>query len=168
MSDIRREIVALLPRLRRLAWAIVRDGQDSEDLLQLTVEKALTRSESWEPGTRLDLWMFRIMKNLWIDEMRMRNRWGRLVEALPEADEIGDEGDGADGLMDQIELARVKVQVEALPEEQRMAVKLVLLGGHSYTEAAAILEIPEGTLTSRLARGRTALLKHYQSEGTRH
>lgn len=167
MSDFRREIVALLPRLRRLAWVIVRNDQDSDDLLQLTVERALARSDSWMPGTRLDLWMFRIMKNLWIDEMRMRNRWGRLVESLPDADEIDDRGAAADALLDTIELARVRTLVDALPDEQRMAVKLVLLGEHSYTEAAAILEIPEGTLTSRLARGRAALVRHYQVGGTR-
>ena len=166
LSDFRREIVALLPRLRRLAWVIVRNDQDSDDLLQLTVERALARSDSWAPGTRLDLWMFRIMKNLWIDETRMRNRWGQLVEGLPEFDEISDDGISADALLDAVELARVRTLVDALPDEQRMAVKLVLLGEHSYTEAAAILEIPEGTLTSRLARGRAALLRHYQVGGT--
>jgi RNA polymerase sigma factor (sigma-70 family) len=168
LSDFRREIVALLPRLRRLAWVIVRNDQDSDDLLQMTIERALARSASWMPGTRLDMWMFRIMKNLWIDEMRMRNRWGRLVESIPESDEIGDQGIAANGLLDTTELARIKTLVDALPDEQRMAVKLVLLGEHSYTEAAAILEIPEGTLTSRLARGRAALLRHYQLGGTRH
>ena len=165
MSTVRREIVALLPRLRRLAWAISRDGSDVDDLLQMTVERALARSDSWVPDTRLDLWMFRIMKNLWIDEIRTRGRWGRLVTNLPEVDEIDDGGDAADALLDAIELARVRAHVESLSEEQRIVVKLVLLGEHSYSEAAAILEIPEGTLNSRLARGRAALLRNYQSKG---
>ena len=168
MSDIRREIVALLPRLRRVAWAIVSDRQDSEDLLQRTVERALARSEAWVPDTRLDLWMFRIMKNLWVDEMRTRNRWNRLVRPLFDDEDVGDDGEVAEGLLDKFELDRIKDRVEALPEGQRLAIKLVLLGGHSYTEAAAILEIPENTLATRLARGRTTLLKHYQSEGVRH
>ena len=165
MSTVRREIVALLPRLRRLAWAISRDGSDVDDLLQMTVERALARSDSWVPDTRLDLWMFRIMKNLWIDEIRTRGRWGRLVTGLPEFDEIDDDGVAADALLDTIELARVRAHVESLPEDQRIVVKLVLLGEHSYSEAAAILEIPEGTLNSRLARGRAALLRNYQSKG---
>ncbi|WP_309141239.1 RNA polymerase sigma factor [Novosphingobium sp. G106] len=164
---MRRQIVALLPRLRRLAWVIARNDQDSDDLLQMTIERALARSDSWVPGTRLDLWIFRIMKNLWIDEIRTRNRWGRLVESLPDSDEIDDRGAAADALLDAMELARIKARVDALPDEQRMAVKLVLLGHYSYTEAASILEIPEGTLTSRLARGRAALLRHYQGGGTR-
>ena len=168
MSDIRRDIVELLPRLRRLAWAVARDGPDSEDLLQRTVEKALASCDSFQPGSRVDLWMFRIMKNLWIDEVRKRGRWSRLVSPLPEDDEIGDRGRFAEDILDSFELGRIRELVEDLPEEQRIAVKLVLLGGYSYAEAAAILEVPEGTLTSRLARGRMALLRHYTNQGTRH
>ena len=168
MSDFRREIVALLPRLRRLSWVIARSEQDSEDLLHLTVERALERRSQWQPDTRLDLWMFRIMKNLWIDEMRTRNRWGKLVECLPDSKEIGDHGAGADDLLDAVELSRVKTLVDSLPDEQRLAIKLVLLGEHSYAEAAALLEIPEGTLTSRLARGRASLLQRYKVKGTKH
>lgn len=168
MYDIRNDIVQLLPRMRRLAWAIARSHHDAEDLLQLTVERALERSDSWEPGTRLDWWIFRIMKNLWIDHTRKTNRWGRLVEYLPDGAEISDHGAAADEILDSVELGRIRELVESLPEEQRMAVRLVLLGGHSYTEAAAILEVPQGTLTSRLARGRMALARHFQNERTRH
>lgn len=168
MSDLRREIVALLPRLRRLAWAIVRDAQDSDDLLQMTIERALDRSGGLVEGAGLDLWMFRIMKNIWIDELRTRGRWGKIVGALPEDDDIDDKGVGAEAILDSVELSRLKDMVERLPDDQRLAVKLILLGEHSYSEAAAILEVPEGTLTSRLARGRAALLRHYQGTGVRH
>ncbi|MDE2442444.1 MAG: sigma-70 family RNA polymerase sigma factor [Betaproteobacteria bacterium] len=168
MSDIRREIVALLPRLRRMAWVIARVDADCDDLLQRTVERALEHRAVWQAGTRLDLWMFRIMKNIWIDEIRMRNRWGRLVEPLPESGDVDDGGRAADEILDHAELARLRAHVEDLPDEQRLAVKLVLLGGKSYAEAAEILEVPEGTLTSRLARGRAALLRHYGNGGTRH
>lgn len=168
MSDYRAEIVRLLPRLRRMAWALTREDADRDDLLQRTVERALERAAARDPGVRLDLWMLRVMKNLWIDEMRTRNRWNRLVEPLPEQDVIGDEGSQSEGITDAVELARIRAMVEDLPVEQRLAVKLVLLGGHSYTEAAEILEIPEGTLTSRLARGRAALLQRYQTGRTMH
>ena len=164
MSDVRRKIVDLLPRLNRLAWVIVKDQHDRDDLLQMTVERALARSDRWVPGTRFDVWVFRIMKNLWIDEIRTRGRWSRLVERLPEFDEIDDRGRGADELLDAVDLKRVRERVELLPDEQRLAVKLVLIGQHSYAEAAEILEIPEGTLTSRLARGRATLLRHYRRE----
>ena len=168
MSDIRREIVGLLPRLRRLAWIIARDQAESDDLLQRTIERALERGEGWHAGTRLDLWMFRIMKNLWIDEVRSRKRWGRLIEPIVEGLDIGDDGLTEEGILGATELARLRSMVDDLPEEQRLAVKLVLLGGHSYAEAAGILDVPEGTLTSRLARGRAALLRHYGLGGARH
>lgn len=152
-----------------MAWVIARDRADSDDLLQRTVERALERADSWQAGTRLDLWMLRIMKNLWIDEMRSRTRWNRVLAPMPEEDRLpGDEGASAADLLDAIELQRLRELVETLPEEQRLAVKLVLLGGCSYTEAATIMEVPEGTLTSRLARGRAALLRHYQVRETRH
>jgi len=168
LSDVRTEIVGLLPSLRRLAWVIARDAADSDDLVQRTIERALEHSADWHAGTRLDLWMFRIMKNLWIDEIRSRNRWGRLVEPLAEGQEIGDGGAIENDILDMTELARLRSRVDELPEEQRLAVKLVLLGGHSYAEAAEILEVAEGTLTSRLARGRASLLRHYGNGGTRH
>lgn len=169
LSNIRREIAGLLPRLRRMAWVIARDRSDSDDLLQRTVERALERVDSWQPGSRLDLWMLRIMKNLWIDELRARTRWNRVLVPLPDEEDLpGDSGASAQGLLDAVDLQRLRERVELLPEEQRLAVKLVLLGGCSYTEAAAILEVPEGTLTSRLARGRAALLKHYKVRETRH
>lgn len=168
MSDIRRNIVGLLPRLRRLAWVIARDAADSDDLLQRTIERALDRSDDWQTGTRLDLWMFRIMKNLWIDEMRSRKRWGLVVEPLTNEVEVSDGRAGEQDILDKTELARIRTLVEELPEEQRLAVKLVVLGGHSYAEAAEILEVPEGTLTSRLARGRAALLRQYGFGRTRH
>lgn len=168
LADIRRDIVELLPRLRRLAWAIVRDRQESEDLLHLTIERALANHANRDPDARLDMWMFRIMKNLWVDEIRRRGRWSRLVTSLPDGVEVGDEGGYAEDLVDAVELARIRVLVEDLPEEQRMAIKLVLLAGHSYSEAAEILDVPEGTLTSRLARGRAALIEHYTAGRTRH
>ena len=151
-----------------MAWAIARDRADSDDLLQRTVERALAQAHAWEPGSRLDLWMLRIMKNLWIDEIRSRARWGKVIVAAPEDHDPGDGGSGATQLLDGVELARLRALVEQLPDEQRLAVKLVLIGGCSYAEAAGILEIPEGTLTSRLARGRAALLRHYETGETRH
>lgn len=159
----------MLPRLRRMAWVIARDPADSDDLLQRTVERALERADGWQPGSRLDLWMLRIMKNLWIDEIRSRTRWGRVLAPLPDDDrEPGDDGAAAADLLDAIELDRLRALVDRLPEEQRLAIKLVLLGGCSYAEAAGILEVPEGTLTSRLARGRAALLRHYHGGEATH
>ena len=160
LDTFQREIVGLLPRLRRLARAISRDLPDADDLVQATVERALGRREQWRPGTRLDSWMFRIMKNAWIDEARARTRRGKVL--LPE--EAG-EGVGADGgaaAQARLEAGEVERAMARLPDEQRLAVALVLVEGLSYREAAEALEIPMGTLTSRLVRGRTALLAELQ------
>lgn len=157
MDAFKREMVELLPRLRRFARVLARDPADADDLVQLTVERALGRSGQWAPGTRLDSWMFRIMKNAWIDEARARQRKSQ-VFAPPEAgDRVGD--DGAITAERRLEAAEVERALAALPEDQRLAVALVLIEGLSYKEASEALEVPMGTLTSRLVRGRNAVLQ---------
>jgi len=159
LSDFRSQLIATLPRLHRLARTIVRNGQDCDELFQKTIQRVLERQAQWEPGSRLDLWASRIMKNIWLDELRMRGRWARLVEPMPEGDTLSDKGLGAEDAERAADRRRIRELTEDLPEEQRLAVKLVLLNELPYAEAAQILEIPEGTLTSRLARGRVALMK---------
>lgn len=96
--------------------------------------------------------MFGIMKNAWIDEVRARGRRGRVL--APEA--LG-ENVAAPSSASHLELLVIEDALAQLPEDQRMAIALVLIEGLSYKEASAILEVPMGTLTSRLARGREAL-----------
>ncbi|WP_421931706.1 RNA polymerase sigma factor [Phenylobacterium sp.] len=156
MDVFETEIVELLPRLRRLARAITRDVADADDLTQLTVERALVRADQWRPGTRLDSWMYRIMKNAWIDEARARTRQRKVF--APEDDGLRVGVDGAAAMEAHLEAASVEQAMARLPDDQRLAVALVLVEGLSYREAAAVLEVPEGTLTSRLVRGRNALL----------
>lgn len=156
MDVFQSEIVELLPRLRRLARAITRDVADADDLTQLTVERALVRADQWTPGTRLDSWMYRIMKNAWIDEARARTRQRKVF--APEDDGLSVGVDGAAAMEAHLEAASVEQAMARLPDDQRLAVALVLVEGLSYREAAAVLEVPEGTLTSRLVRGRNALL----------
>jgi RNA polymerase sigma-70 factor (ECF subfamily) len=152
-----REIVELLPRLRRLARALARDGSDADDLVQATVERALIHRNQWREGTRLDSWMFRIMKNAWIDESRARKRRGRVLAPEEDGARIG--ADGAAAMATRLEAADVAKAMGRLPDDQRLAVALVLVEGLSYKEAAEVLEVPQGTLTSRLVRGRMALLE---------
>lgn len=151
-DDLRAQLGELLPRLRRFARVITRNVQDADDLVQVAAEKALARAAQWRPDSRLDSWMFGIMKNAWIDEIRARRRRGR-VHAPEEAG--ADVGDASAESRD-IALS-VQAAMERLPEEQRLAVALVLVEGQSYRDAAELLGIPVGTLMSRLARGRTAL-----------
>lgn len=151
-DEVRAQLGELLPRLRRFARVITRNVQDADDLVQAAVEKALTRAAQWRPGSRLDSWMFGIMKNAWIDEIRARRRRERVHAPEEAGATVGD----ASAKAREIALS-VQAAMARLPEEQRLAVALVLVEGLSYKEAAEVLGVPIGTLTSRLARGREAL-----------
>ncbi len=146
------EIAALLPRLRRFGRTLARHREDADDLVQTAIERALTHTEQWRSGTRLDSWMFRIMQNAWIDETRARTRRQQTFVG----EEAG-ENVGVSTLDAQIDAISVQKAVAQLGDDQRAVVGLVLVEGLSYQEAADVLDIPVGTLTSRLARARDAL-----------
>ena len=146
------EIAALLPRMRRFARALTRNREDADDLVQIGIERALGRSEQWEAGTRLDSWLFRIIKNAWIDETRVRSRRSQTFVAEEEGEHVGDESAHSHQQRLAIEKA-----MSMLSEDHRLVIVLVLVDGLPYKEAADVLEIPIGTLTSRLARARETL-----------
>jgi|SRR6185437_9231511 RNA polymerase sigma-70 factor, ECF subfamily len=151
-EDLSDQIIELLPRLRRFARSLARNAQDADDLVQITAERALARADQFRPDHSVAGWLFGILRNAWIDEGRSRRRRESLLEPDMLAERIGDAaaGSGAELLCLQEALAR-------LPDDQRLAVALVLVEGLSYKEAASIMSVPVGTLTSRLARGREAL-----------
>jgi RNA polymerase sigma factor (sigma-70 family) len=155
--DFDQGLATCLPRLRRFAHALSRDAADADDLTQLTMERALRSRGQWQVGTRLDSWLFRIMRNLWIDTARARQRAAK-VEAPPEAGlNIGhDPRAGTDAAID---LGRLMAAMERLPTEQREVVALILVEGFGYREVSEMLDVPIGTVSSRLLRGRTALMK---------
>jgi RNA polymerase sigma-70 factor (ECF subfamily) len=148
----RAELVSLLPRLRRFGRAITRHREDADDLVQVAVERALTRREQWEPGTRMLSWMFKIMNNAWIDEARARTRRDQIF-----APEEAGEHIGVSPMDDHLNALAVRKAIERLNDEQRIAVGLVLVEGLPYKEAAEVLGVPIGTVTSRLARAREQL-----------
>ena len=151
-----RDLTALLPRLRRFAHGLSRNPADADDLVQLTVERALRSREQWQPGTRLDSWLYRIMRNLWIDTVRARGRTAARQAPIEDAAELGH--DPRPGLEAAIDLQRIMAAMDRLPDEQREVVALILIEGFGYREAADMLDLPSGTVSSRLVRGRTALL----------
>jgi len=150
-----RQMMNLLPRLRRFARALTQGNSDADDLVQLTVEKCLRERGRWAEGSRLDSWMFTAMRNAWIDETRMRSR-RRESFVAGEAEQVADGSVASEEL--KVQAMSVQSAMAALPTDQRVAVALVLVDGMSYQEAAALLGIPEGTLTSRLSRARATLL----------
>ena len=148
------QLLGHLPRLRRFAHALARNAADADDLLQAAVERALVRRDQWQPGTRLDSWMYRLMRNLWIDTVRADTRRGETFVPPDAGEALGMSG----GQEEAVELGKVGAAMRSLPPEQREAVALVVIEGFAYKEAAEILDIPMGTLTSRLVRGRGALM----------
>lgn len=151
------ELVELLPRLRRFARGLAGHAADADDLCQAAIERALKSQGQWQPGTRLDSWMYRITRNLWIDERRAAGRRGAHAPIDDSVTQIA--GDGAA----EVEAGTLRGDVDGamarLPDEQREVVMLVLVEGYAYREAADILEVPIGTVTSRLARGRETLMQ---------
>ena len=156
LSPFEAELAALWPRLRRFAHALARNPADADDLTQMTAEKAFKSFGQFQTGTRFDSWMFRICRTVWIDMLRSGAR--RVAhEAPPEAGEqVG--FDPRPGIEAGIDLKTAMAAMQRLPGEQREVVALILIEGFGYREAAEILEEPIGTVSSRLARGRQALL----------
>jgi RNA polymerase sigma-70 factor (ECF subfamily) len=155
LQDFERELLSLLPRLRRFARSLARDAADADDLAQVSLERALKARVQWRPGTRLDAWMMRIMRNCWIDEARSRTRRDRTFAPEEAGQKVG--SDGQRDIERAVQMRDVDRAMNALPDEQREAVALVLVEGFAYREAAELLDSPIGTLTSRLTRGRQAL-----------
>lgn len=156
MQQFERKLLDILPRLRRFSRSLTRDAVEAEDLCQLVVERALKSRSKWREGTRLDAWMYKIMRNCWIDEQRSKNRRFAYFTALEIVGQIPQEPASDPG--DQLEQLDLHAAVQALPPEQREAVALVWVEGLSYQEAADLLDLPLGTLTSRLFRARRALI----------
>lgn len=148
----RDEMVAILPRLRRFALSLTGSMEDAEDLLHSTVERALLKSEKFQDDTDLDKWMFRICKNLWIDEWRSRKVRGPSVDPEDVKHEPSMDGEShAENTVQLQELAKVLSQLQ---EEYRSVLVLVVIEGYSYKEVSGMLDIPTGTVMSRLARAR--------------
>lgn len=135
-----------------MARALCGHAADADDLVQLALERALARADQWRPDGRLDAWVFGILRNAWRDELRTRSRWQQVMVA----DEV-DESVADAGITDRTEALSIAEAMAGLPPEQREVVALVLLEGLSYREAADMLEVPMGTVTSRLARARATL-----------
>ncbi len=159
-ADFAAQLIALLPRLRRFGAALAGSLDAADDLVQSACERAFRAPDRFEPGTRLDAWMFRIMRNIWIDQRRAQGRGlGRAGPATsePEVLESIMGEDGRDVTEARLKLDKVRATLATLPEEQREVIAAVCVEGLSYQEAAAMLDVPVGTVMSRLHRARRAL-----------
>ncbi len=168
MTTIRDELVTLLPRLRRFSLAVTGSVQDGEDLLHSALERALRHESSWQHGTRLDgmrldSMMFRIIRNLWIDERRAKRNQDISLEVAGDA-VLEDGCNTAEHLLD---LTKIRRAMLTLPEEQRSVLCLIVLEGMTYQEAATALDVPIGTVMSRLSRARAAMVSRMSNDSSR-
>lgn len=155
-SSFQRDLIAVVPKLRRFAMSLTGNAADGDDLVQSACEKALRNQGQFQIGTRFDSWMYRIVQTLWLDDMRKRKVRGPSVD--PADIDIGDEGKAARLPEDRMMLAHAAAAMATLPEVQRVVLSLVAIEGLSYKEAASVLDVPVGTVMSRLSRAREALL----------
>jgi RNA polymerase sigma-70 factor, ECF subfamily len=152
------ELQALIPRLRRYAHALARHPVQPEDLIQDALERAWSKRRQWQPGTDLRAWLFTILHNAFISELRRSSVRGTDAGSIdgsasePASAPLHGVVAGQPGLMLDIERS-----LTALPVDQRAVILLVGLEDLSYREAADVLGIPVGTVMSRLARGRARL-----------
>lgn len=150
-----RDLLATLPKLRRFALSLCRRGDVADDLVQTTVERAVAGRNRFDPATRLEPWLFRILRNAWIDQTRRTATRGTEIDVAdaPEAATV----DGPRVTESVLMLQKTEAALATLPADQREVIVLVCIEEMSYAEAAEVLGIPKGTVMSRLARGRAAL-----------
>jgi RNA polymerase sigma-70 factor (ECF subfamily) len=152
--ELRTGLEPCLARIWRYALVLSRTSDAAEDLVQATCLRAIERADQFVPGSRLDRWLFAILRSIWLNEIRARRirEGGGVVDA-----ENPLWADGEQAVETNILAAEVFKAIGQLPEAQRETVLLVYGEGYSYAEAAGTLGIPIGTVVSRLAAARSAL-----------
>lgn len=153
VSDFAQLIEAEIPRLRRYARALTRDASRADDLVQSCLVRAIGKEHLWQPGTGLRAWLFTILHNQHVNDIRRSVREGVRVPVEDVAPVLTVSGNALASL----QLRDLEREIAMLPEEQRKVILLVGLEGMSYDKVAAILRVPIGTVRSRLSRGREML-----------
>jgi RNA polymerase sigma-70 factor (ECF subfamily) len=153
LPDLRTMVAAEIPRLRRYARALVRDVVAADDLVQETLTRGLFKQHLWVEGTNLQAWLFTIMHHQYVNQVRRAVREGAPVEISETEPSLS----CAPSQVRSLELRDLDRALAKLPEEQRAVILLVGLEGLRYDAVAAIIDVPVGTVRSRLSRGREAL-----------
>ena len=161
MSDRRQEVVAILPNIRRFALSLTGSMADADDLLQATVERMLDRG--LPDDAALLPYSLKACRNLWIDEIRSRKVRQAAASSGDPLVSSGFAPCGEQQALGEISLREVQAVLAEMPEEQRAVLELVAVEGFSYRQAAEVLDIPIGTVMSRLARGRATLVERLKN-----
>jgi RNA polymerase sigma-70 factor (ECF subfamily) len=160
-EQFKSEMISLLPRLRRFALSLTKSGPDADDLLQDACTTALQKWQQYDPSQPLDRWMFRVVRNLWISEIRKRKtRQGSGQIQAAETNELRVESNADSALT----AKQVLSKVSDLDSELSQPLLLVCAEGYSYREASDLLDIPIGTVMSRIHRARKQLMSNLSTQ----
>lgn len=160
-DQFKTEMIGLLPRLRRFALSLTRSAPDADDLLQDACTTALQKWQQYDPSQPFDRWMFRVLRNLWISEVRKRKvRQGEGQIDAEEAQELQTPGSAEETLTAQ----QVRKKVSDLDDDLAQPLMLVCAEGYSYKEVSELLSIPIGTVMSRIHRARKLLVSRLSVE----
>jgi RNA polymerase sigma-70 factor (ECF subfamily) len=158
LSDLQRDVLlAGLGGLRKFCYSLTGNAADADDLLQTTVERVLDKG--MPEDAHAAKWAYRICKNAWIDELRSREVRGRYPQLVVE--QLDGSPSAEQAASGEREIAAVSDALDKIPQQQRLALTLVAIEGKTYAEAAEILEVPVGTIMSRIARARRKLMETY-------
>lgn len=153
-NDIRRDLVGLLPKLRRFAMTLTRNASDADDLVQEVCERAIMKSHLWNGEGRLESWIYAMTRNMWVDEIRKRKvRTGAGLVDVSDQTELSIDAAGEKSVY----ANQLYKMITSMPEGLASVFVLVNIEGHSYKETAEILSIPIGTVMSRLSTARLRL-----------
>jgi RNA polymerase sigma-70 factor (ECF subfamily) len=151
-DDVADQLIEMLPRLRRYAVALSRVADTADELVQSACERALGAEAGQRDILRFEAWMFRIIRNLWYDRLRRLRTRGEEIDVTERDDLVTIDGEAIPER--RMLLARAAQAIDQLPTEQREIMLLVCVEGLSYRDAAEVLDLPVGTVMSRLARAR--------------
>ncbi|WP_343035113.1 RNA polymerase sigma factor [Parasulfitobacter algicola] len=160
-DQFKADMISLLPRLGRFALSLTRSKPDADDLLQDACSTALSKWTQYDPAHPMDRWMFRIIRNTWISEIRKRKvRVGQGQVPADETDELRVENTADDTIL----AKQVQGKVANLPAELSQPLMLVCAEGYSYQEVSDLLDVPIGTVMSRIHRARKTLAAAFSQE----
>ncbi len=160
-DQFKSEMISLLPRLRRFAVQLTSSGPDADDLLQDFCSAALQKWYMYDPNQQLDLWLFRVARNLWVSELRKRQvRFGAGEVPAEDSTEVTTEQSHED----LITAREVHSRVQSLEQDLSQTLSLVCAEGYSYREASELLGIPIDTVMSRVHRARKLLVSRIVAE----
>ena len=154
MAELRAALIAAMPSLWRFGLALSGRADAADDLVQATALRALERVDQVRDGTNLTPWFLTICRSIWLNELRAQKvRQAQSLAVTPEVELVSGQSDAETNIF----ASEVFTEVMSLPEAQRVVVMLVLIEGHGYRAAAEILNVPLGTIMSRLHAARSKL-----------